>query len=113
MIRERRETVAWTLRTSCGVGLSDLGDAVSWGEACALIRKAAADPGTALGAELAKWAYPATMPQILHLITAAPSRKASEAMMPWSMKMRQPDAPASAVEVAQADLELEADFVFT
>jgi hypothetical protein len=47
------------------VGLSDLGDGFSWGEAKLLIEEAAADPGTAFGAELAGWAYPASLRELL------------------------------------------------
>lgn len=75
--------------------------------------RAAADPSTALGAELAGWAYPASMPELLTLIAQIPSKSASKAVMPWSMKVPKEQAPATAAEIAAADSELEADFVFT
>lgn len=95
------------------MGLSDLGDAVSWGEACVLIKRAAADPSTALGAELAGWAYPASMPELLTMIAQIPSKNAAKAVMPWSMKVPQEQAPATPDEVAAANSALEADFVFS
>lgn len=95
------------------MGLSDLGDAVSWGEACVLVKRAALDPSTALGAELAGWAYPASMPELLTLIAQIPSRSAAKAVMPWSMKLPEQQAPATPDEIAAADSALEADFVFT
>jgi hypothetical protein len=95
------------------VGLSDLGDAVSWGEACVLVKRAAADPSTALGAEMAGWAYPASMPELLTMIAQIPSKAAAKAVMPWSMKVPQEQAPATPDEIAEASAALDADFVFT
>ncbi|WP_242864503.1 hypothetical protein [Microbacterium testaceum] len=95
------------------MGLSDLGDAVNWGEACVLVKRAALDPSTALGAELAGWAYPASMPELLTLLAQIPSRNTAKAVMPWSMKVPDEQTPATPDEIASADAALESEFVFT
>lgn len=95
------------------MGLSDLGDAVSWGEACALVKRASTDTSTALGAELAGWAYPASFTDLLTLIVQLPSKAAMKAVMPWSMKVPDEQAPATPDEIASADAALESEFVFT
>ncbi|GGH34238.1 hypothetical protein [Microbacterium album] len=95
------------------MGLSDLGDAVTWGEAKLLIEEAAADPSTAFGAELAGWAYPASMPALLGLIAQIGDAKASKRVMPWAMENpRRPKETATPDEVAAAEAELEAGIVF-
>lgn len=107
-IREHRGAIARTLRETFSVGLSDLGDALSWGEAIVLIEEASADPSTALGAELAGWAYPATMPQLLTMIGAIGSERASRKVMPWALsspRSNQPKATTEEVAIAQAELE--------
>jgi hypothetical protein len=94
------------------VGLSDLGDAVSWGETIDLIEEAASDPSTALGAELAGWGYPASMIQLITM--AGQVGKPAMKLMPWVMKNpRRAGAHASADEVAVAQAELEDGIVFS
>ncbi|MBN9210716.1 MAG: hypothetical protein J0I95_04270 [Microbacterium sp.] len=90
-----------------------MGDAVSWGEACVLVKRAAADPSTALGAELAGWAYPASMPELLTMVAQIPKRDAAMAVMPWSMKLPKEQSAATPDEIAAAESALEADFVFS
>ncbi|MFF7683160.1 hypothetical protein ACFZA2_10395 [Microbacterium sp. NPDC007973] len=99
-----------TLRETFGVGISDLGGAVSWGEARDLINEAAADPGTQLGAKLAGWAYPASIPQLLMLV--AQTGKASKKVMPWALKTPRAEDQASPDEVAAAQASLEDGIVF-
>lgn len=95
------------------MGLSDLGDAVSWGEARILITEAASDPSTHLGAELAGWAYPASMRQLLSLMAQVGDQKAAKQLMPWAMKNpRSNDDTATADEIATAQAELEDGIVF-
>lgn len=112
MIGEHRGTVARTLRETFGVGLSDLGDGVLWGEAKLLLDEAASDPSTALGAELAGWAYRASFPELLTLIATIGDRKASQAVMPWAVSL-EPTQTATPDEIAIADAELERSFIFT
>lgn len=102
------------MREAFGVGLSDLGDGLTWGEAKLLIEEAAADPSTALGAELAGWAYPASTPTLLALIAQIGDRNASAAVMPWEMARpgAAEDRP-TADEVAVAEAALEDGIVFT
>ena len=92
------------------MGLSDLGGAVVWGEAKLLIEQAAGDGGTWLGAELAGWAYPATMPVLLGLVAQIGDERASRRVMPWSMKREHPRATPD--EIAAADAALEDEIVF-
>lgn len=95
------------------MGLSDLGDALTWGEARVLLEQAAADPGTAFGAELAGWAYPATMPELLTLIGAIGNEKASRKVMPWTLRTpRSNGTKATDEEVAIAQAELDDGIVF-
>lgn len=96
------------------MGLSDLGGAVSWGEAKLLIEAAASDPATVIGAELAGWAYPASTPQLIGLIAQIGDKKASKKLMPWSLEnpnRKKPDFTAE--EVAEAEAALEAGIVFS
>jgi hypothetical protein len=94
------------------VGLSDLGDGLTWGEAKILLDEAAADPGTALGAKLANWAYPASLRELLTLIAQIGNEKASRKVMPWAMPLAGSKATATAEEVAVAQAELEGSIVF-
>jgi hypothetical protein len=113
LIREHRGPVARTLRETYGVGLSDLGGGLTWGEARTLIEEAAADGGTALGAALAGWAYTATTADLLNLIATIGDRKAAMKVMPWAMPNPRSSAPtASAEEIAKAQAELEDGIVF-
>lgn len=96
------------------MGLSDLGDGVSWGETKILIEEAAADPGTALGANLAGWAYPATMPDLLSLMAQIGNQKVARKVMPWALKNPRDKGPhATPDEVATAVAELEDGIVFS
>ncbi|WP_291053731.1 hypothetical protein [Herbiconiux sp.] len=97
------------------MGLSDLGDALSWGEAKILLEDAAVDGGTPLGAELSGWAYQASMIELLSLMAQIGDPKVAKRVMPWALELpgRKAGAPAaSAAEVAAANAELDADFVF-
>lgn len=106
--------MARTLRETFGVGLSDLGDAVTWGEARLLIEEASSDPATALGAELAGWAYPANLPALLTLIATIGDQRASRKVMPWVMKNPRSAGPsATDEEIATAQAELEDGIVFS
>ena len=106
--------VARTLRNPYGVGLSDLGDALSWGEAILLIEAAVNDPSTILGAELAGWAYPASTLDLLSLSAQIGDWKTARRVMPWVLEISRPQQPnASADEIAIAEAELESEFIFT
>lgn len=114
VIREHRGPIARTLRETYGIGLSDLGDGVTWGEAKTLLEEAAADGATAFGADLAGWAYQASVPQLLSLVAQVGDWKAAKRVMPWAMDGIRKRAPqATAAEVAAVDAELEAEIVFT
>lgn len=92
-----------------------MGDGVTWGEARTLIEEAAADGGTAIGAELAGWAYPASIRQLIELSALIGSQKVAKQVMPWAMenpRRKQKDQP-TADEVAAAQAELEAGIVFS
>ena len=94
------------------MGLSDLGGAVSWGEAITLLQEAADDTGTHLGARLAGWAYPATTRELLSLI-ADLGPKASKKLVPWVLSdPRRTKTTADAAEIAEAQAEMEAGLVF-
>ncbi|MDI9889976.1 hypothetical protein [Microbacterium sp. IEGM 1404] len=114
LIRDHRGPVARTLRETFGVGISDLGGGLTWGEAHTLLVEAASDTGTALGAELAGWAYPANLRELITMIATIGDRKASQKVMPWVMKNpRGAVSNASAAEIAEAQAELEDDIVFS
>lgn len=68
-----------------GAGLSDLGGGLSWGEASLLLESAAADPSTLLGAELAEWAYPASLPDLISLAAQVGDKKAFKKIAPWTL----------------------------
>lgn len=96
------------------MGLSDLGGAVSWGEAKLLLEAAASDPATVIGAELAGWAYPASTPQLISLIAQIGDQKASKKLMPWTLALSTQKKPEfTAEEVAEAEAELEEGIVFS
>lgn len=114
VIREHRGVVARTLRETFGVGLSDLGDGLTWGEAKLLIEEASADTGTALGAVLAGWAYPASTRQLIALVATIRDRKATKKLMPWALPdPRKSKTTADAAEVAEAQAAMEAGLVFS
>lgn len=74
------------------------------------------DPSTALGADLARWAYPASIPTLITIAAQIGDPKQSRKVMPWAMEHPRRKAQASSVtaaEIAIAEAELEADFVFT
>lgn len=110
LIREYRIPIARTLR-GFGVGLSDLGGALRWGEARLLIEAAAGDPSTVFGAELAGWAYPASTKDLISLTAQIGDPKASKRVMPWALQ--RPASAATADEVAVAQAQLEDEIVFT
>lgn len=96
------------------MGLSDLGGALSWGEAILLIEQYAGDTGTALGAKLAGWAYAASMPELISLMAQIGNQKAAHKVMPWVMKDPHRRGPqATPDEVATATAELEDGIVFS
>lgn len=96
------------------MGLSDLGGAVSWGEARILLEEASADPSTAFGAELAGWAYAASMPTLIGIAAQIGDPKQSRKVMPWVLTSHRSGKPqATAEEVALAQAELEDGIVFT
>lgn len=93
------------------MGLSDLGDGLTWGEAILLLTEAAGDPSTALGAELAGWAYPASMVELLSLVAQIGNKNASGKVMPWVLGNPR-RANATAEELALAQAELDDGFIF-
>jgi hypothetical protein len=96
------------------VGISDLGDGLTWGEAKLLLDEAAADPGTALGAEMAGWAYPASLRELLTLAAQVGDWKSARKIMPWVMPdPRGTKQTASAEEIAAAQAVLEEGIVFS
>ncbi len=111
-MRDRRRTVARTLRETFGVGLTDLGGGVSWGEAKLLLEAAVEDTGTALGAELAGWAYPASVPTLIGIIAQVRDPKASRGLMPWVLQVSGRRPTVSDEELAAARAELEGGIVF-
>ncbi|PRI11345.1 hypothetical protein B4915_08510 [Leucobacter massiliensis] len=91
-----------------------MGGAVTWGEARDLIEAAASDPSTALGAELAGWAYSASTLELLSLIAQVGDPKASKRLMPWALETpRRKKSDASAEEIAEATAALESGIVFS
>jgi hypothetical protein len=81
-----------------------------------LLEEAASDTSTILGAELANWAYPASMRDLLTLAGTIGDWKAARKVMPWVMENPRRGAQrdqATPAEIAAADAELESEFVFT
>lgn len=96
------------------MGLSDLGGAVTWGEAFHLLEAAASDPSTVLGATLAGWAYPAATPELISMIAQIGDKRASRRVMPWELENPRRRKPtATAEEVAEATAALEDGIVFS
>jgi hypothetical protein len=78
---------------------------------------AAADPSTALGAELAGWSYPASVPEITQVLmsSAQIGRKATKAagkLMPWALGAKRRQTP-TAREIAKAQKEIDEEVIFT
>lgn len=88
-----------------GVGISDLGDRLLWGEAKLLLEGAAEDTSTLLGAELAEWAYPASVVELLSLIAQIGNEKTAKKLMPWALPKNEPRADAAEIAEAQAALD--------
>ena len=109
-VKAHRGKVARTLRETFSVGLTDLGDGLSWGEALLLLSEAAQDPGTAIGAELAEWEFPASRMAVLTLSALVRDEQEFARVAPWAGRK----APrASDEELAAARAELEAEIVFS
>lgn len=88
----------------------DLGDSLTWGEAYLLIQAAAQDPSTMLGSELAGWAYPASMVDLLSLSAAVGEK--SSTIMPWNLHLSgEPQFTDQEIQAAQAALDEEILFV--
>jgi hypothetical protein len=94
-----------------GVGLSDLGGAVTWGEGWTLIEHAAADTASELHAELAGWGYAASFVDLLTLAGAV-GEKAFRKVAPWVLKRAKPEDAPTADEVATVQAELEESILF-
>lgn len=112
IIRDHRRVISRTMREEAGVGLSDLGDGLSWGEAKILIEEYASDPATHFGAELAGWAYPASTLELITLVATIRDEKATKKLMPWALQKKS-GPTATPDEIATAEAELEADVVFS
>lgn len=87
VLADHRDAVRATLRATFGVGLADVGGPITWGEFLALVRVAANDPRTYLGAALAGWAYPASMAEIVTI--AANTGKDGADVLPEGMARAQ------------------------
>ncbi|MGN7861453.1 hypothetical protein ACTJI8_12805 [Microbacterium sp. 22303] len=111
-IREHRGTIARTLRETFGVGLSDLGGALSWGEARLLLEQAATDTSTCYGAELAGWAYPASMLDLIGIVGQHGKGALDARLMPWQMAEDAKQKP-TVDEVAVASAEFEDEILFS
>lgn len=112
IIRTHTRPIARTLRETAGVGLTDLGDGLSWGEAKLLIEEYASDPSTHFGAALAGWSYPASTPDLISLIAQIRDEKAARGLMPWVLATST-ERQATPDEVAEAQAELDAEIVFS
>ncbi|MFJ2502547.1 hypothetical protein [Microbacterium sp. NPDC087592] len=112
IIRDHRRVIARTLREEAGVGLSDLGDGLSWGEVKILIEEYASDPATHYGAELAGWSYPASTRELILLVATIRDEKAVKKLMPWALQTKT-GPKATPDEITAAEAELEADIVFS
>lgn len=111
-IREHRGTIARTLRESFGVGLSDLGGALSWGEMKLLLEQAAGDVSTWYGAVLAGWAYPASMVDLLGIVGQHGKKAFEVRLMPWQIA-EDSDKVATPDEVQVASAEFDAEIIFS
>lgn len=83
LYRDHPDEVIGTLRETFGVSLAELGGALPQGELVALMRLAVSDPSTRLGAKVQKWAYPATIPELMQVSSLA--GKKSRLVLPWGM----------------------------
>lgn len=110
LIDERPATCARTLR-AMGAGLSDLGGGLSWGEAYLLFESAAADHSTLLGAELAGWAYAASMPELISLAAQVGDAKAFKKVAPWTLGA-QNNSGVTGAEIQAAQDELADSMIF-
>jgi hypothetical protein len=92
------------MRASYGIGIGQIGDDVTYGEAWQLVQHALDDTSTPLCAELAEWSYPATLVQLLQLAATAGDGKTAERLMPWRMNARHSRNPS---EIEQARREID------
>lgn len=92
------------------VALDDIGDAVSWGLACALVTGFMVEFGTHTQAARSGWAFPATFGELISArhyrdfllsVVDEKDRRSVSVPFPWSV-----DAPASAAEIAAAEAAL-------
>lgn len=73
-----------------------------WAEAVDLIDAASGDTTTELGAALAGWSYPASVPELM--LVAAVVGKRAESVMPWATEPERPtDDEVAAVHAELLD----------
>ena len=84
LYRDHPLEVIGTLRETFGVSLSELGDTLPEGELVALLKLAVEDPSTRLGAKVNKWAYRATIPELMQVSSLTDKNKRDQAL-PWGM----------------------------
>lgn len=103
-----------TLRETFGVALADLGGSLLDGELVALVQVAVADPSTRLGAKVQKWAYRATIPEVIHVSSLVDKQNRDQAL-PWGMWSAEQDRVSrrvSPAEVAEGRARLSAVSAF-
>nr|DAM03275.1 MAG TPA: hypothetical protein [Caudoviricetes sp.] len=84
------------------------------GEAWDLVEQLLDDPATPLCAELAEWAYPARLVDLLQLAATIGDDKAADKVMPWTMNRRRTQleaARATPEEIGRALAELDEEVI--
>lgn len=100
-----------TLRARYGMSWAGAGQPSNpWADVYACVREAWDDPSTSLGAARLGWDYPASLVELLTLVSGAPSRQVARNVLPFDPAAA--DRAAHEAEVAQATAALEASLEF-
>jgi len=91
-------------------------DELTWGETRDLVLSVAADPATALGADLAGWSYAASVPQIAQVLVSGAKlgrkgAKVIDKLMPWNLGSKR-HRQHTAAEIARAQAQMDREVIF-
>ena len=111
---EHRQAFTATFRERYNISANQIGTAIAYREAWDLTGQLLDDPGNPLCAELADWAYPARLIDLLQLAATIGDGKAAENIMPWTMQRHRNQIEAAKTtpdEINKALAELDEEII--
>ena len=111
---EHRQAFTATFRERYNISINQIGNGITYREAWDLTGQLLDDPGNPLCAELADWAYPARLIDLLQLAATIGDGKAAENIMPWTMQRHRNQIEAAKTtpdEIDKALAELDEEII--